>query len=301
MTRNGGYMSKLSSMHSFRKSFASSRLQELVHADDLIDESSVLCDPSPYTSSLSLQHNSRKRPLTDDSDSDVEAVLSQIYIPPTPCIISAIEDEDPSSNQISFACLSTTDGEVKKARMSVDEIQLGPGTANTENLLPSIPVHEETGGIELEAEVDVVGGIEETSEWSIDSSRTETLNAEPMDEVMDEFRLDFHLTRPNISDSDSEVQAEQLSDHDELKPSDETKENTCEPVSPTPSSCGPGLNIPLTDLPVHQHKCPNSVGSVGSPENGTSPEKQFSSCGHSSIFGELQSVVFHSLIASLET
>lgn len=40
--------------------------------------------------------NSRKRMLSDDSedDCDVDAVLSQIYIPPTPCIISNIDDED---------------------------------------------------------------------------------------------------------------------------------------------------------------------------------------------------------------
>jgi len=301
-------MSKLSSMHSFRKSFASSRLQELVHSDDLIDDNSSICDSSPYAQPFANQHNSRKRPLSLDSDSDVEEVLSQIYIPPTPCIISAIEEEDPSASLGSLECLSSPPGQIKKPRMSIDldEIEVVTCSSLSPHHSPTDRRNEEIGVRDFEIDVDVVGE-EERSVWSTDPSRTlATLNVETVDEVMDEFRLDFHLTSPSpSSSSDMENESKLLRGLDEVpKPSEESKENTCEPVSSTVLSayCPPGLNVPLADLPVHQHKSPNSANTVvGNPENSNSPEKQFSSCGHSSIFGELQSVVFHSLIASLET
>lgn len=110
MMRHGGYTSRLSSCSSYRKSFACSRLTDLSVVDDgpVLDDEPGLMEPegpSPLDSitidkshhnSPSIMHNSRKRPLSDESedDCDVQAVLSQIYIPPTPCIISSIDDDD---------------------------------------------------------------------------------------------------------------------------------------------------------------------------------------------------------------
>ncbi|CAL8111740.1 unnamed protein product [Orchesella dallaii] len=121
MMRHGGYTPRLGSCSSYRKSFACSRLTDLSVVDEpvLDDEPGLMEpeDPSPLDSitidkshhnSPSIMHNSRKRPLSDESedDCDVQAVLSQIYIPPTPCIISSIDDDDNAMHGVSSSSSS---------------------------------------------------------------------------------------------------------------------------------------------------------------------------------------------------
>ncbi len=64
------------------------------------NDSSEFCNGNGVSST-----NSRKRVLSDDEDDSCD-VLSQIYIPPTPCIISAIDDD--SSKDRLDACDSTS-------------------------------------------------------------------------------------------------------------------------------------------------------------------------------------------------
>ncbi|XP_021944450.1 uncharacterized protein LOC110842896 [Folsomia candida] len=114
MMRHGGsYASKSSS---YRKSFACSRLNEMhlsvVDEPDTEEHSSLLMDTDDDASRsspldnlvISKDHhntpsllNSRKRSLNQDDseeDCDVQDVLSQIYVPPTPCIISSIDEDE---------------------------------------------------------------------------------------------------------------------------------------------------------------------------------------------------------------
>lgn len=127
MMRHGGsYTSKLSSCSSYRKSFACSRLNEMhlsvVDEPDTDSPNSLLMDtddesrPSPLDNLIiSKDHhntpsllNSRKRPPSQEDseeDCDVADVLSQIYVPPTPCIISSIDEDE--ANMLSASSSSS--------------------------------------------------------------------------------------------------------------------------------------------------------------------------------------------------
>jgi len=120
MMRHGGsYMSKLSS---YRKNYAYSRLSDIHYsvldepepADDDLPQSPNLdslcapkedivssCDGSSTSSNTTVVISPRKRPLlptSSEDDCDVNDVLSHFYIPPTPCIISSIDEDVVSSS-----------------------------------------------------------------------------------------------------------------------------------------------------------------------------------------------------------
>ena len=389
MMRSGGYTSKLHSMHSsFRKSFASSRLTQIhLSAPDTED---LMDDPTPPRSSSfgpgshnllvssttdllesGSSNNPRKRQISDESedDCDVQAVLSQIYIPPTPCIISSLEEDEDCCDSTSLSNGSLR----KKPRLSsTEELILSGGgddlccssSSQLDDVVSSahhVVVDDVDGDVDID--VDVVGD-GDTSDWPTPPvptppSQNQGTMCEAMavdaEDAINEFTLDLHLSSSTDLPTTTESPAldpaqlepmlrepEGQSEDEEMKSSSDTKENTCElPPLLSPASCcslssGASPTNPLllsstmTDLSLHHHhKCsslhhsssapnhnnnnnvmimnsnPSAVTSTGSESSSSSSngdkQSQYSSCGHSSIFGELQSVVFHSLIASLET
>jgi len=414
MLRNGGgYTSKYSLHSSFRKSFASARLhelEELAHLsapDDLMEENppstssrsgSRMLGSSTSSTSLnssdssnghlssltSYNGNSRKRPLSDESEDecDVQAVLSQIYIPPTPCIISSIDDDDCCDSTLisnKSQCISAVDSfsERKKPRLSTNDSDTSLLFDETNGLCSSSSISSldfVSGGSHVvvvddndDIDVDVVGD-GETSDWPlpplpIDETKASRASllvndclthshstmCESDDDVINGFTLDLHLSSDIESpllleeqtkkEEDSEEKSEEITSEQEIKhKSSDSKENSCELTDIlTSSACCSGDTLSnslqtMTDQPL-QNKCSNQshISSVpnhnnnviminsctsNTPSGGTSPNhssnsndgsnadkqsSQFSSCGQSSIFGELQSVVFHSLLASLET
>ena len=390
MMRHGGYSSKLS-CSSFRKSYACSRLSDMhIPDDDSPLSSSSLSRHNNYSNNSLSNNNGRKRSLSDDGedDCDVQAVLSQIYIPPTPCIISSIDEDD--------CCDSSGSSPSKKAKMSL----------TSDDDAASLLVTDECS-LEVDVDVDVVGD-SETSDWPtppepqsemiivtpsvIDSSAANDSAIEAAIDSMEsassclsqrssvaivgdvdgnvdvddcEFSLDLPPSPPmsacsaiGMTRADEEVvvvtaeagnvERQVSSSHesqvvmDDMTSSDGKENNTCTlklsscfstPALLIPSTvaaaadcdttptnhatitagipAGDNSFIDTTDLSSTSSSTSSSPTSLSSALPTTSSmmdkqqqqqqQQQYSSCGHSSIFGELQSVVFHSLIASLET
>jgi hypothetical protein len=194
------------------------------------------------------------------------------------------------------------------------------------------------GDGDVDIDVDVVGD-EEACDWAGVPSLTHQgqgptpIVVDEEQEAINEFRLDLHLSSPSPvtterteseagggSSSEGEQETGSGSEDEDMKASSDTKENTCDLpplLAPTPNQSL--LPSAMTDHSLLHNKCsslsptpnhnnnvmmvnsnPSSLPSPGSEGSGGG-DKSYSSCGHSSIFGELQSVVFHSLIASLET
>lgn len=209
MIRHGGsYTSKLSSCSSYRKSFACSRLNEmhLSVVDEPDNGTNSLMDhddDSPRSRSSPLDNlviskdhhnspsliNSRKRQLNlDDSedDCDVQAVLSQIYIPPTPCIISSIDEDDNANDAHHHSspspCSSTSSTSTSVANplhRNEDSSQSSCSSApaaKKSRLSPIVDDDEETNSLltavtqecslddDVDVDVDVVGD-SEMSDW----------------------------------------------------------------------------------------------------------------------------------------
>ena len=394
MMRHGGYSSKLS-CSSFRKSYACSRLSDMhIPDDDSPISSSSLSRHNNYNNSSLSNNNSRKRPLSDDGDDDcdVQAVLSQIYIPPTPCIISSIDEDD--------CCDSSGSSPSKKAKMNL---------SSHEDPTSLLVADECSLEVDVDVDVDVVGD-SETSDWPtppepqsemiidsssvIDSSvanvaieaaiesmesassclsqRSSVAIVGDVDVNVDvddcEFSLDLPPSPPmsgacsaiGTTGADEEVvvtaeagsmERQMSSSHesqivlDHMTSSDAEENNTCTLKLSSSSCCStPDLLIPsatvtattdrncgttptnhatitagdnsfidTTDLSstssstssslptLFSSALPTTSSSMMMDKQQQQQQQQYSSCGHSSIFGELQSVVFHSLITSLET
>ncbi|KAF5282058.1 hypothetical protein FQA39_LY00582 [Lamprigera yunnana] len=170
----------------------------------------------------------RKRSFDDMEDCDVQDVLSQFYMPPTPRMLTCIDDDED---------VNVVDDEPLPKRVKVDEVvtRLNDNLSNLESLSTSV-THFETNNI-----LHSYG-------QNLDSSRScenMEISGSVTDKKQDDFRVNSFINN-NITETNSRVRF------------------------------------------------------VGSSQNLETDTNSFS-CGHASMFNELQSNVFHSLIASLET
>ncbi|XP_059481149.1 uncharacterized protein LOC132200009 [Neocloeon triangulifer] len=215
------------------------------------------------------QSNQRKRSISTDDceDCDVQDVLSHFYMPPTPRLLTSIDDED--------------DMQVpnKKQRVMLEE---EPQNENINIIqLPSVPKE------------------------SLNN------NSNSADDLMKKCETEkpTPITQVKIA-ADDIVMADEA-ELDVVNTSDDDRLVVCEePLLDTPpSSCSDSededIDVVNSDnderLRPSQVEAERTGGAASGESANDSSDQQHFSCGHTSIFGELQSVVFHSLIASLES
>ncbi|GLH09753.1 Putative hybrid signal transduction histidine kinase l-like protein [Gryllus bimaculatus] len=185
---------------------------------------------------------SRKRPLDDVDDCDVQDVLSQFYMPPTPRMLTSIDD-DPEE-------------------------------------LSSPPPPTPSAVAEAEGDVD---------------APTPAKRPRPSPAPAPAPR--------HAADDDDDDPLAMLSSEDLADPQDVDMTLALHAAGLSTRVGGDAADpapAPATERPFWAPS-PASVptsGASGSDPIGADPHF---SCGHSSIFGEIQSVVYHSLIASLES
>ncbi|KAF5293866.1 hypothetical protein FQR65_LT10969 [Abscondita terminalis] len=170
----------------------------------------------------------RKRSFDDMEDCDVQDVLSQFYMPPTPRMLTCIDDDED---------VNVVDDEPLPKRVKVDDVvtRLNDTSSNLESIPTSVSQFESNHIVHSYGQ-------------NLDSSRScETMDVSSSitDKKQDDFRVNNFINN-NITETNSRVRF------------------------------------------------------VGSAQNMETDTNSYS-CGHASMFNELQSNVFHSLIASLET
>jgi len=214
--------------------------------------------------------NQRKRSLSTDDceDCDVQDVLSHFYMPPTPRLLTSIDDEDELQVPSKKQRVHLQDEESQNENINIIQLpsvlkeNLNNNSNSADDLMKKCETDKPTPitQVKMADDVTMVDDVELDVVSTSDDDRL-VVCEEPL------------LDTPPSSSSDSEdedidvVNSDSSQDDERLRP----------PAEPSGSSGG------------------DSGNSLDSSE------QQHFSCGHSSIFGELQSVVFHSLIASLES
>jgi len=211
--------------------------------------------------------NQRKRSLSagDCEDCDMQDVLSHFYMPPTPRLLTSIDDEDE---------LQVPN---KKQRVHLEEEQ------QNENIniiqLPSV--------------------LKENLNNNSNSADDLMKKCETEKPVVIKMA---DVTMADVSGDDVELDVVNTSDDDRLVVCEEPLLDT------PPSSCSDSededIDVVNSDSSQEDERLrptPTDASGASGGDSLDSAEQQHFSCGHSSIFGELQSVVFHSLIASLES
>ncbi|XP_031339893.1 uncharacterized protein LOC116168299 [Photinus pyralis] len=171
----------------------------------------------------------RKRSFDDMEDCDVQDVLSQFYMPPTPRMLTCIDDDED---------VNVVDDEPLPKRVKIDEIVVNHCvsrlTSGHDSISTSIAQFESSNLVHSY-------GQNQDSSRMCESMEVSTLT----DKKTDDFRVNNFINN-NITESNSRVRY------------------------------------------------------MSSTQNIETDTNSYS-CGHASMFNELQSNVFHSLIASLET
>lgn len=171
----------------------------------------------------------RKRSFDDMEDCDVQDVLSQFYMPPTPRMLTCIDDDED---------VNVVDDEPLPKRVKIDEIVVNHCvsrlTSGHDSLSTSIAQFESSNLVHSY-------GHNQDSSRMCESMEVSSLT----DKKTDDFRVNNFINN-NITESNSRVRY------------------------------------------------------MSSTQNIETDTNSYS-CGHASMFNELQSNVFHSLIASLET
>jgi SERTA motif len=211
--------------------------------------------------------NQRKRSLSagDCEDCDMQDVLSHFYMPPTPRLLTSIDDED--EMQVPN----------KKQRVHLEEEQ------QNENIniiqLPSVLKEN-------------LNNNSNSADDLMKKCETEKPAVIKMADV----------TMADVGGDDVELDVVNTSDDDRLVVCEEPLLDT------PPSSCSDSededIDVVNSDSSQEDERLrptPTDTSGASGGDSLDSAEQQHFSCGHSSIFGELQSVVFHSLIASLES
>ncbi|KAK5643341.1 hypothetical protein RI129_007186 [Pyrocoelia pectoralis] len=169
----------------------------------------------------------RKRSFDDMEDCDVQDVLSQFYMPPTPRMLTCIDDDED---------VNVVDDEPLPKRVKVDEIvnNVSRLSSSNDSITPSIGQFESSNLVHS-------FGQNQDSSRICESMEVSCLT----DKKPDDFRVNNFINN-NITETNSRVRY------------------------------------------------------MSSSQNMETDTNSYS-CGHASMFNELQSNVFHSLIASLET
>jgi len=324
---------------------------------------------------------SRKRSFDEVEDCDVHDVLSQFYMPPTPRMLTSIDDTDDEDEDINVVDIDIVTPGLELAESSAlqpsNAENVNPTNSASSARLSSLPVslvnQEESmsnrykrprfsdGTDDLELDVDAVKELEigknvdqkapfvpssAMSEIPVTSDRltrttdirsTDLPSARDLDdrediEVVLEDSEDVqrrmllcsatasaNLTRTSMSSAcwalsdDSNIRTkEQTCDSPvvtlETEAEEETEHRQLRFSSNLSIDTKPGLPVGNTNgtyCGIANDN--NNTAMATNASNNNSPmmldtmEQHQYSCGHSSIFNELQSVVFHSLIPSLES
>jgi SERTA motif len=225
----------------------------------------------PAVEKVAAATNQRKRSLSagDCEDCDMQDVLSHFYMPPTPRLLTSIDDED--ELQVPS----------KKQRVHLEEEQQNENI----NIIQLPSVLKENLNNNSNSADDLMKKCETEKAMIIKMADADV------------------VTMADISGDDVELDVVNTSDDDRLV--------VCEEpllLDTPPSSCSDSededIDVVNSDSSQEDERLrptPTDASSASGGDSMDSAEQQHFSCGHSSIFGELQSVVFHSLIASLES
>ncbi|XP_021919287.1 uncharacterized protein LOC110829644 [Zootermopsis nevadensis] len=314
------------------------------------------CDPSS-SNRCSGTFTSRKRPFDEVEDCDVQDVLSQFYMPPTPRMLTSIDDTDDEDEDVNVVDIDIATSSAPMSPLSLSLVHQEESTSSS----CKRPRFSD-GADDLVIDVDPIKELELGR--TIDEETSCPVPSSPISEAP--------VTSDRLIRISADVSSRDLDDQEDIEVVLEDSEDIqrrlllCSATSSTavpstsPSSCwGSSSNnirvrtseqtyvspmvtsLQTTDalggiedesshphlrfsrnLPVDSKTAlsacntngtycgitngSNSSTAVsGSNNNGSmmidSTEQHQYSCGHSSIFSELQSIVFHSLIASLES
>jgi hypothetical protein len=285
---------------------------------------------------------SRKRPATtnnrgEESDvCDVQDVLSHFYMPPTPRLLTSIDDEDdmvptPTKRQRSEVILNNNKEEQTQQQEScTTEL---PSIEQT-SLSTSSSIIINNNSTQLPSSL-------ESPQISEISPSSTICNNEPLERTESEsIIMCCETDEPNCDVVTSTTTINNSSDDDEDEDIDVVSETNSTPFDTTDFITTRIATDELVNMEVNNEENNTSslrlrdfcsddstnrfserrsntsvlsssnsqqqaINNIQSSNNNNlesnNSDQQHFSCGHSSIFGELQSVVFHSLIASLES
>ncbi|PSN35114.1 hypothetical protein C0J52_25955 [Blattella germanica] len=309
--------------------------------DDLVVDVSV---PEETTARYG---SGRKRTYDEVEDCDVHDVLSQFYMPPTPRMLTSIDDtddEDEDVNVVDIDIVSPPELELpvttptnpsssslveeplamacKRPRFSSED-ELMITSDPVKELIIERTVEQPTPSLVPSSDDPVscerlTGASDDPSSADLDDQEDIEVVLEDCEDVQRRLLLcsatSSTRTTPSppcwVSSSDASVRT---SDQTCVSPVVTPLQSTGENLDSAHPHLRFSSNLSVQSKPVLPICNTNStycaIGSSGAaiapiPSSNNSvldsSEHQYS-CGHSSIFGELQSVVFHSLIASLES
>ncbi|XP_049943804.1 uncharacterized protein LOC126424968 [Schistocerca serialis cubense] len=205
--------------------------------------------------------DSRKRPLLEDDCCDV---LSQFYMPPTPRMLTSIDDEDEDDDVV----VNVVDVEPQSA----DPAATATGTS-------AAPAGDPTSS---------------PATCPIDSREL----CSPAPAKRPKFEVAIEVPDPATAELERRLFS---------CGGDDLRNSTCcwsattgIPRVPAPHTDDLRLRFADSSRSASSGNCTESSTAEQQQQQQQQQPQQYS-CGHASIFGEIQSVVFHSLIASLES
>ena len=326
---------------------SSTKSNEVVAPDCLCDETMddlVVDVPVPEELTVKCGSSAKKRTYDEVEDCDVHDVLSQFYMPPTPRMLTSIDDTDDEDEDVNVVDIDiVTPPEL--------ELPVSSSTNPSSSSLVQEPLSSSCKRPRFSDEADdLVIDVDPVKE--LDIGRTVDQDAScivpPSDVTMSCDRLSRTSEESSAADLDDQEDIEVvLEDNEDVQrrlllcsassstrttpsppcwvsssdASVRTSDQTCvSPVVTPLQSSGDNMDGAHSHLRFNSNLSVDSkamlptcntnsafctIGASGAgnvPSNSMldASEHQYS-CGHSSIFGELQSVVFHSLIASLES
>ena len=327
---------------------SSTKSNDVVATDCLCNETMEdLVGGVPVTEELSVKC-AKKRTYDEVEDCDVHDVLSQFYMPPTPRMLTSIDDTDDEDEDVNVVDIDI---------VSPPELELPVSTSTnpSSSSLVQEPLSSSCKRPRFSEEADDLAiDVDPVKELEIGRTvdRDSSCIVPSSDITMDCERLPRTSEETSAADLDDQEDIEVvLEDSEDVQrrlllcsASSSTRTTPSPPcwvsssdasVRTSDQTCVSPVVTPLQStgdnmVGAHPHLRFNSnlsveskgmlptcntnsafctiaasgAGSVPIPTSSSSmldtSEHQYS-CGHSSIFGELQSVVFHSLIASLES
>lgn len=303
----------------------------------------VVCDESIEELVDAVEESStptsRKRPFDEVEDCDVQDVLSQFYMPPTPRMLTSIDDTDDEDEDVNVVDIDIVTSDMTLSSALQSSGVLTPEPSKRPRLEESVSkrprFQDEDDNVEVNV-VDiemslasslhgscdkrprfedsaensavgvVVGQLEQQNNDECDRlCRTLISSPPPPSPVVPQTSDDPEDIEVVLEDNeDVERRLFLCSNASRTKPRPEDNSVAASWRSQQPSSDADAhLRFDSNNDKNMMSQCANFC--LGSNNNNgmvldTSSEHQYS-CGHSSMFGEIQSVVYHSLIASLES
>ncbi|KAF4525216.1 hypothetical protein B566_EDAN012894, partial [Ephemera danica] len=281
---------------------------------------------------------SRKRSTSDVEcdECDVQDVLSHFYMPPTPRLLTSIDDEDevvPPKRQRLMESTTETNNNNNNTSVqlspSIEQLpSMDSSLSNSSTSPPPPPTHPATDDVStpctterLQSELCCTSDVtalnsrsadetEQMDTTSIIHERLTQLSDDDEDEVIDVVNetssptFDSSAAAEFCRTSNEIIRMDAVSEvlsSNRIRDFCTTDESTRYPTQRA-NSLSVSQSNQVTNVGVNSNTSTNPCSNNSSATSVLDAnEQQHFSCGHSSIFGELQSVVFHSLIASLES